>query len=148
MTDNQTGATIRPIEPDDLDAILDLDRRITGKERTPTYQDLINEVFGGEMGMSFVAEADGGVVGLVLARVGYVPERISEVCLIQVIGMDPQYRGRGIATRLVQAVIDEACAKGMRTVYVIVDRQDDQLRALFEHMDFSEGDLIHYAKDI
>ena len=148
MTNRETEVRIRPMEPDDLEAVRDLDRKITGKKRTPTYQDGLNEVFGGEMGLSFAAEADGRVIGLVFARVGYVPEQISEVCLIQVLGVDPDYKGRGIARSLIQAVAEGARAKRVKTVYVMVDKEDAQLRALFEHMGFFQGHLIYYTKDI
>jgi len=148
MTSKKTEAKIRPMEPDDLDAVRALDRKITGKKRTPTYQDGVNEVFGGDMGLSFIAEADGEAVGLVLARIGLVPEQMSEVCLIQVLGVDPNYKGQGIARKLIQAVIEEAQTRRVRTVYVMVDQQDDQLKALFDHIGFSQGHLIYYTKDI
>ena len=93
MTTKSVETRIRPMEPDDLDAVRDLDRKITGMKRTPTYRDMLNEAFGGAMGLSFIAEADGKMVGLVLARIGYVPEQISEVCLIQVLGVDPEAMG-------------------------------------------------------
>jgi hypothetical protein len=56
-----------PLEPEDISAILEIDRKITGEQRAITYRDLLQEALGGQMDVSFVAEMDDKMVGFVLA---------------------------------------------------------------------------------
>jgi ribosomal protein S18 acetylase RimI-like enzyme len=59
--------------------------------------------------VSFVAEIDNQFVGFVLAYLTYIREQVSEECVIQIFGVDPQYQGMGIATKLIQALLDQCC---------------------------------------
>ena len=148
MADAETEVEFRPMKPEDIDGILAVDRKIRGVQRALTYQDSFNEVFGGELNFSFVAEADSQIIGFVLARVASVPEEITQVCLIQIIGVYPDYRHQGIATKLIQAVVDGSGSKGIKMVHVLVDHQDSQLQGLFEHTGFHQGHLIDYFKAV
>ncbi|MBM4352092.1 MAG: hypothetical protein FJ106_19645, partial [Deltaproteobacteria bacterium] len=56
---------IRPMEPEDINGILDVDRKISGAQRAITYRDLVREALGGEVDVSFVAEIDNQFVGFV-----------------------------------------------------------------------------------
>jgi len=145
---NETQITIRPMKPEDIDAVFELDRRITAVERAFTYVHLINGYIGGQIGCSFVAEANGRVIGFVLAAINYVPEHADEVCLIQTLGVDPAYRRRGIAGQLIRALIECTRSKGASKIRVMVDQHDQQLQALFESLDFQRGHLIDYSKTV
>jgi predicted N-acetyltransferase YhbS len=61
--------------------------------------------------MSFVAEVDNQFVGFVMAYLTYVREQVSEACIIQIFGVDPKYQRQGIATKLVQALLDKCRSK-------------------------------------
>jgi predicted N-acetyltransferase YhbS len=102
---------IRPMEPEDISGILVVDRKISGVQRAITYRDLVREALGGQIDMSFVAEVDNQFVGFVMAYLTYVREQVSEACVIQIFGVDPQYQRQGIATKLVQALLDKCRSK-------------------------------------
>ncbi len=140
------GIRIRPMQPEDIDAVFELDRKITAMERAFTYTNLINGFIGGQLGCSFVAESEGRIIGFILAAINYVPEYADEVCLIQTLGVEPLYRRKGIATRLIRALMECARQKGAGRVRVLVDRHDAQLQALFESLGFEHGRLIDYSK--
>ena len=78
MTGEQTteDITIRPMEPEDIDTILEIDRKISGQQRAITYADLITGDLGGELDLSFVAEVSGKVGGFILARHAYIGEPV------------------------------------------------------------------------
>jgi ribosomal protein S18 acetylase RimI-like enzyme len=137
---------IRPMEPEDIDSVLAIDRKITGVRRAITYTELITGDLGGVLGLSFVAEVDGLVAGFVLARRAYVGEPATEVGLIQILGVDPDYQRRGIATQMVNALLDTCQAKQLSAVRIMVNERDSQLRSLFEHLGFRRGKLIDYTK--
>ena len=65
---------IRPMEPEDISGILEVDRKITGMQRALTYRDLVREALGGQIDMSFVAEIDDQFVGFFMAYLTYVRE--------------------------------------------------------------------------
>ena len=66
MGGKEGRVTIRKMEPEDIDAILAIDGKIGGVQRAITYRDLVRDYLGGQMDVSFVAEADNKVVGFVL----------------------------------------------------------------------------------
>lgn len=146
MCSTEGKVTIRPMEPEDIDAILTIDRKITGVRRAITYTDLITGYLGGTLDLSFVAEINGQVAGLIMARLAYVGEPVTEVGLIQILGVDPDYQRRGIATKLVNVMLEHCKSKGVKTVRVTIKERDSQMRGFFERMGFSRGQLIDYSK--
>ena len=144
----ETRVRIRPMEPEDIDSVLAIDRKITGVRRAITYTDLITGDLGGVLGLSFVAEVNGQVAGFILARRAYVGEPVTEVGLIQILGVDPDYWRQGIAAKLVNALLQTCRAKKLGAVRIMVNERDSQLRGLFEHLGFTRGKLIDYTKTL
>lgn len=139
---------IRPMIQDDIDGIFEIDRKIGVTDRAFTYADLINGYIGGQIGYSFVAEVKRQIVGFALAAITYVPEQVSEACVIQVVGVDPDFRRHGIARKLIEAVINDCRSKKLKKIRVMIDRHDDQLMGLFEALDFRRGQLIDYSMNL
>jgi len=139
---------IRPMEPEDIDSVLAIDRKISGVRRAVTYTDLITGDLGGVLDLSFVAEVDGEVAGFILARRAYVGEPVTEVGLIQILGVDPDYWRQGIASKLVNALLDTCQSKKLNAVRIMVNERDSQLQGLFAHMGFRRGQLIDYTKTL
>ena len=102
---------IRPMEPEDISGILEVDQKISGVQRALTYRDLVREALGGQIDMNFVTEIDNQFVGFVMAYLTYVREQISEACVIQIFGVDPKYQRQGIASKLIQALLDKCRSK-------------------------------------
>ena len=137
---------IRPMEPEDIDGILEVDRKISGVQRAITYRDLVQEVLGGEVDMSFVAEVENQFVGFVLAYLTYVREQVSEACVIQIFGVDPKYQRQGIASKLIQALIDRCRSKNIKLVRVMLEERDSELQSLFKRLGFDRSHYIDYSK--
>ena len=102
---------IRPMEPEDITGILIVDGKISGVARALTYRDLVHEAPGGHIDMSFVAEVDNQFAGFVMVHLTCVREQVSEACVIQIFGVDPQYQRQGIATKLIEALLDKCRPK-------------------------------------
>jgi len=139
---------IRPMEHEDIDSVLTIDRKITGRRRAVTYTELITGDLGGVLALSLVAEVDGVVQGFVLARRIYVVTPPGEVGLIQILGVDPDYQRRGIATKLVNALLDTCRAKKLSAVRIMINARDSQLVGLFEHLGFRRGELVDYTRTL
>jgi ribosomal protein S18 acetylase RimI-like enzyme len=139
---------IRPMEHEDIDSVLVIDRKITGVRRAVTYTELITGDLGGVLALSFVAEVDGVVQGFLLARRIYIVAPPSEVGLIQILGVDPDYQRQGIATKMVNALLDTCREKKLSAVRIMINERDSQLVGLFEHLGFRRGELIDYTKSL
>jgi predicted N-acetyltransferase YhbS len=146
MVKAEAKVKIRSMEPEDISGILEIDRKISGVQRASTYKDSFHEVIGGQMGVSFVAEIDDRVVGFVLAYLAYVREQVSEACMIQIFGVDPQYQKQGIAAKLFQRLLDECRLKKLKLVRVSLEERDSELKKFFEHLGFDHGRSIDYFK--
>jgi predicted N-acetyltransferase YhbS len=148
MERKESKIRIRPMEPEDIDSVLAIDRKISGVRRAVTYTDLITGDLGGVLDLSFVAEVNGQVAGFILARRAYVGEPVAEVGLIQILGVDPDYWHQGTATRLVNALLDACQSKKLNAVRIMINERDSQLQPFFAHMGFKRGQLIDYTKTL
>lgn len=149
MTATERGKSkirVRPMEPEDIDSVLAIDSKITGVRRAATYTDLIIGDLGKIPDLSFVAEVNGEVQGFVLARRAYFGEPFTEVGLIQILGVDPDHWRMGIATQMVNALVETCQDKKLNAVRIMVDESDDQLQHLFQRLGFRRGKLIDYTK--
>src|SRR3972149_10592188 len=102
MVGAKAEVKLRLMEPEDITGILEIDRKISGVQRAITDRDLVREALGGQMDVSFVAEIGNQMVGFILAYLTYVREQVTEACVIQIFGVDPQYQGQDLATQLIQ----------------------------------------------
>jgi GNAT superfamily N-acetyltransferase len=132
------------MEPEDISEILDIDRKISGQSRAMTYTNLFRETMGGEIGVSYVAEDSDKMVGFVLAHLTFVRETITEACVIQIFGVDPDYQRKGVARQLFHKLLEECRAKGIKSVRVMVAEKDAPLRTFFEHIGFTRAQYIGY----
>ncbi len=98
---------IRSMDADDLDAVVRIDRKITGRDRRPYYQRKLAEALE-ESGVriSLVAILDGHVVGFVMAHVDYGEFGVAErEAVIHAIGVDPDYAGRMVGSALLSQLL-------------------------------------------
>jgi len=149
MTDTERSESkirVRPMEPEDIDSVLAIDSKITGMRRAATYTDLIIGDLGKIPDLSFVAEVDGEVQGFLLARRAYFGEPFDEVGMIHILGVEPDYWRQGIATRMIDALVEACQEKKLNAVRIMIDEKDDQLQSLFERSGFRRGKLVDYTK--
>ena len=146
MTSTEGKIIIRSMEPEDISGVLEVDRKISGVQRAITYTGLVTGDLGGVLDLSFVAEVSGRVTGFILARRAYVGEPVTEVGLIQILGVDPDYWRHSIATKLANALLERCRSVGLKTVRIMVNESDSQLQGFFAQMGFRRGQLIDYSK--
>jgi len=76
-----------------------------------------------------------------------VREQVSEACVIQIFGVDPQYQRQGIASKFVQALVDKCRSKKIKLVRVMVDERDSELQGFFKRLGFDRDRYIDYSKN-
>lgn len=98
---------VRTLCRDDFDAVVRIDRHITGRDRSVYLRRKFAEVLD-EAGIrvSLVAESDGLVTGFVMARVDYGEfGRTSATAVLDTIGVDPAAAGAGVGHALLSQLL-------------------------------------------
>ena len=170
MSSAEGKIEVRPINLKDTDAILSIDKEIRAAGKAITYANLTTEYIlsagrkvsyqenptiyassitgnvAALLDFSFVAEVDGQVRGFILGQVARLREAATELGIIQMIGVHPDYQRKGIGAKLVNALADKYRSKGIKIMRIGIDHRDKSLLSLVEHMGFGVGRLIVYAK--
>ncbi len=142
----KSSIRVRSMVDEDITAVLEIDRMISGKERAITYRDLVDSYIGGDLGLSCVAESDDMVVGFIMGRVSYSESPVVESGRIQIIGVNPQYWHQGIGSLLVQGFTNQCLDKGIGLVHMAINSRDDTLQAFLKHIGFAQRELIDFWK--
>lgn len=141
---------VRNMEKSDLPAIVDMEERQTGVAR-PHYWEKrieISEAIRPHWA-SLVAEIDNRVVGFILGRTGELEFGLpGTVAWIEMIGVDPAYRHRGVAHALVEKFAESAEDHGIRTIFTLVTSNQTEMQEFFGSVGFIHGKMLHYQKEI
>ena len=139
---------IQPMKRKDVFPVLAMLNK-TGWRGTLTQRDFHDYGLGGRRpSLSFVAEVDGQVVGLLLGRLAFLGVPLTEMGVIETIAVDPDYQRRYIGSKLVNAVLDRCFAEGIGTVRVYVTQRDWELKTFVENMSFRPSGSILYTRNI
>jgi ribosomal protein S18 acetylase RimI-like enzyme len=138
--DSLTGLKIRTLTIGDLDAIVEIDRKVLGKVRRDFWRKKIEPPNPRNPLLGLVAEHEGEVVGFIVGEVsGWefgIPETVG---WISTIGVDPDYQHKGVARNLSQEFIDKLRTIGVSVVYTLVNWSDWDLLKFFRAMGFTRG---------
>jgi ribosomal protein S18 acetylase RimI-like enzyme len=122
---------VRSLAADDLRALVAIDRRITGRDRSKYFQrKLADALTESDVRVSLVAELDTVPVGFIMARVDFGEfGRVETTAVIDTIGVDPDYRNRGVGHALVSQLLANLGTLRVEMVRTEVDWQDHDLLA-------------------
>jgi GNAT superfamily N-acetyltransferase len=81
-----------------------------------------------------IADLDGGAVGLAHLQVAPAIERDRPVAKIGALVVDEAHRGQGVGRALVQALEDEARARGCELLFVTTAEHRDDAHAFYERV--------------
>lgn len=135
--------SIREMMEEDLDAILALDRKIVGKERSVTYKNPIGTYLGGEFGLSFVAVDNNKIVGFVMGQIEGPGKG-----WIQAIAIDPEYRRQDIGAELVKALLARYKSRGIDTVHIAASWRDAGMLSFLSSLGFTRGNMVELEKSL
>ncbi len=131
---------IRPLTIWDLDAIVEIDRKVLGKVRRDFWRKKIELPNPRYPQSGLVAELEREVIGFIVGEVsGWefgIPETVG---WISTIGVDPNYQHKGVARKLSQEFINNLKTKGVSVVYTLVNWSDWDLLKFFRAMGFTRG---------
>jgi ribosomal protein S18 acetylase RimI-like enzyme len=138
--------TLRRMTVRDIDQVLRLDEKITGKPHAAYYETKAAAYIARAPDYCLVAEHRDRVVGFVLGDVrGW--EFATELSgWLEIIGVDPDYHGQGVS----RALLDELCERfrraGVRVVNTMVNWNDGDLIDYFRANGFDPGEYVNLVK--
>jgi ribosomal protein S18 acetylase RimI-like enzyme len=129
---------VRSMAEGDLRALVAIDRRITGRDRTAYFQRKLNDALTeSDVRVSLVAELDGVPVGFIMARVDLGEfGRVETTAVIDTIGVDPDYRNRGVGRALLSQLLANLGTLRVDTVRTEVDWHDRDLLGYLDRSGF------------
>ena len=143
---NESTIKIRLMTTDDFDAVVRIDEKILKASRLKYYEMKFDKLFKSKefLPTSLVAELeDGTVVGFVMGELYIGEYGISQVgATIDTIGVDPDYRRKGIGEQLIDEFMDHLRNLGVKKINTLVDRNDLKLIDFFSANQFSPAKNI------
>jgi flavin-dependent dehydrogenase/ribosomal protein S18 acetylase RimI-like enzyme len=138
--------TVRNMTVRDIDEVLRIDEKITGKPHAAYYESKAAAYIGRSPDYCLVAQHRDRLVGFVLGDVrGW--EFAAELSgWLEIIGVEPEYQGRGVS----RALMNELCARfhkaGVTVVNTMVNWNDGDLIDYFRANGFERGEYVNLVK--
>ena len=129
---------IRGLKPEDLDAVVGIDAKSTGRRREEYFRIKLQQNLA-ETGIkvSLAAEAEGLFRGFLLARVYYGEFGTMEpVAVLDTLGVHPDTRGCGIGHALMEQLLINLAGLGVATLRTEVAWEDTLLLTFFQRERF------------
>ncbi|OGO01809.1 MAG: hypothetical protein A2Y72_01270 [Chloroflexi bacterium RBG_13_53_26] len=140
------GLKIREMTDSDIAALIQIDKKITGKERVSSWPQKVSSHFKTYYPpLSLVAEVEGRVVGFIMGVIMGAEYSLPLSGWINIIGVDPQYQGRGIGRMLTNSFI-EACHRRGIKARLMVRQGDESLKKMLLSLGFQQGDLVDFVR--
>lgn len=141
---------VRSLKSEDLAAIIGLDRRITGRDRSAYYKRKVAEAMN-ESGVrvSLVAEVDGMFAGFVMARVDFGEfGRTNPAAVIDTIGVDPAFAGRGVGRALLSQLLANLSSLRVEIVRTQLDWDDFDLLSFLKACGFKPSQRLSFTRRV
>ncbi|MDH5747732.1 MAG: GNAT family N-acetyltransferase [Rhodospirillales bacterium] len=133
-----TAGALRPLKPEDLDQVVDIDGRIGGRLRRIFFEKRLEAALADTNGFIAVAvEADGELAGFAIARLQngeYGDDH--RVAVLDVIGVDPECQHTGLGHQLLDGVEGYMRKRGINELRTEVDWNNSGLLHFFSTTGF------------
>lgn len=130
---SQSSGDLRALRPADLDAVVEIDRRITGRSRRVFFERRLNAALADPAGFIVVAvDTDGACAGFAITRLQngeFGDDR--RVAVLDVIGVDPSHQGAGVGAQLLEGITARMKRRDVRELRTQVDWRDQELIRFF-----------------
>ena len=135
---------------DDLDAIIRIDGKLTGRNRRDYFEAKLEEVMV-ESGIrvSLVAEIDDRPAGYIMVRVDFGEfGRTETTAVIDTLGVDPGYGHQGVAHALMSQLMINLNALHVERIRTTVSWNNYQLLDFLDHQRFRPAQQLVLTKSI
>jgi ribosomal protein S18 acetylase RimI-like enzyme len=141
---------VRSLAEGDLRALVAIDRRITGRDRSKYFQrKLADALTESDVRVSLVADLDSVPVGFIMARVDLGEfGRVETTAIIDTIGVDPNYQNRGVGHALISQLLTNLGTLRVEKVRTEVDWQDHDLLAYLGRNGFRPSQQLCFNQSL
>lgn len=141
---------LRSLQTADLAAVVRIDTRITGRDRSAYFRRKLHEAIE-ESGIrvSLAAEIDGHVVGFVMARVDYGEfGQTATTAVIDTIGVDPAFAGQRIGQALVSQLLANLASLRVETVRTVIAWDNFGLGGFLARCGFRPAQRLAFSRPL
>jgi ribosomal protein S18 acetylase RimI-like enzyme len=141
---------VRTMVESDLGALIAIDRRITGTDRTAYFKRKLAELLHeSDVRVSLVAERDGRPVGFIMASVDFGEfGRIEPMAVMDTIGVDPDYRDQGIGRALLSQLLINLMTLRVENIRTEIEWRDQALLGFLSRCGFGPSQQLCFEQTI
>ncbi len=141
---------VRSMTEGDLPAIVRVDRKITGRDRTQYYQRKANEALRQSgVRVSLVAEVDGQFAGFLMARVDLGEfGRTDPVAVLDTVGVDPAFSGRRAGRAMLEQLLLNLRSLRVERVLTEVEWDHHQVLRFLARTGFEHSQRLSFVKAV
>jgi len=141
---------VRALKTGDLDDIIRIDQRVSGRRREDYIRELFDEAMNDSaVRISLVACVDGITAGFVMARTDFGDYgRAEPVAVLDTIGVNPDYGHRGVGHALLSQLFVNLAALRVERVETIVARENFGLLGFFYDAGFDQSQHLSFDKRV
>ncbi|HEV2670074.1 MAG TPA: GNAT family N-acetyltransferase [Gemmatimonadales bacterium] len=141
---------VRSMVEGDLHALIAIDRRITGRDRSAYFERKLDEALReSDVRISLVAELDGRPVGFIMARVDLGEfGRTDSAAIMDTIGVDPDYGNRGVGRALLTQLLVNLMTLRVDKVLTEVDWSARELLSFLDRCGFHPSSYLCFDRTI
>ena len=141
---------VRSMQPNDLPAIIRIDRRITGHERGAYYARKLDEAMSeSAVRVSLVADVDGQVAGFIMARVDFGEFGHTEPeAVMDTIAVDPACAHTGVASALLSQLLTNLNGLRVERVRTKVAWNQFDLLGFLDRQGFRPGQRLALRREL
>ena len=142
---------IRPAQASDLDSLVDLLKTLFVIEADFTFDEPVQQrglsmVMESERACLLVAEEEGAIIGMCSGQLTISTAEGGPALLVEDVVVREEWRGRGIARRLLDGIGAWAEGQGASRLQLLADRNNGQALAFYRHLGWRTTELICLRK--
>lgn len=143
-------ADVRTMRPEDTDDVARVDRRLTGRDRSAYIQHRMDEALADSgVRVSLIARVEDSIAGYLMASADYGDfGRAQPSAVIDTIGVDPGFSGRGLGRAMLSQLFVNLGALGIERVETVVTKDNYDLLGFFYRNGFGPGERLAFAKPV
>lgn len=141
------SVTVRRMSPQDTDAILKINEKITGRPHEAQWESRIIDLLARNPLGCLVAEAEGKIAGFVLGDIRGWEFAIPKSGWIEIVGVDPDFQGKGVARALIEKLGLYFRNHNVEQVLTMVNWNDAGLVGFFRALGFERSEFIVLEKE-
>ena len=149
-TTTDDALVVRRLRPQDLEAVIALDAKSTGRRRDEYFKLKLKQALSDTgIEVSLAAELDGVFAGFLLARVYYGEFGMMEpTAVLDTLGVGPDLRGRHVGAALISQLGTNLLGLGIPRLQTEVSWDNIDLIAFFHHEGFRPAERLCLDLDL